>query len=323
MTRTLSRILFLQKAAVLAQQEEKVRATLDAALPEVEVICASAPEDVSEQPFEAVITPTLPWLPQAMARLQGVEWVHFLSAGVEKIWDMPVDWSGLTLTKSSGIHGPQMSEYAIGALLYFAKGFDRFVEQSRTRQWQRCWLDELTGQMLMVLGGGAIGALVGERARSFGMRVIAVKRHPDPQDWADLTVDFDAARAHFGAVNALVVCVPLTDETRGMVDYTLLSALAPGAVLVDISRGGVVLGDAVADLLDVGHLRGAALDVFETQPLPETSRLWNRPDVLLTPHVSGTSPHYLDRALRVFVANALAWRAGQPMQTPVDQTARY
>lgn len=323
MTRDLSHILFLQNAAVLSQQAAQVQAAINDALPGVEVICASAPKDVPQQRFDAIITPTLPWLPQAMARAQGVEWVHFLSAGVEKIWDMPVDWSSLTLSNSSGIHGPQMSEYAIGALLHFAKGFDRFIEQSRARRWQRFWLDELTGQTLMVLGGGAIGAMVGERARLFGMRVIAVKRRPEAQDWADLTVDFETARVHLGTVNALVVCVPLTEVTRGMVDHALLSALAPGAVLVDISRGGVVLGDAVADLLDAGHLRGAALDVFETQPLPENSRLWNRPDVLLTPHVSGTSPHYLERALAVFVANARAWRAGEAMMTPVDQAKGY
>jgi phosphoglycerate dehydrogenase-like enzyme len=322
-TRSLNRILFLQNADVLSQQAQKVQTTLADALHGAEVICAGAPYDVPQRRFDAVITPTLPWLPEAMARVQDCQWVHFLSAGVEKIWDMPVDWSGLTLTKSSGIHGPQMSEYAIGALLHFAKGFDRFIEFSRALQWQRFWLDELTGQTLMVLGGGAIGAMVGARARTFGMRVIVVKRHPNPQDWGDLTVGFDAARAHLGAVNALVVCVPLTDETRGMVGHSLLSALAPGAVLVDISRGGVVQGDAVADLLDAGHLRGAALDVFETQPLPENSRLWNRPDVLLTPHVSGTSPHYLDRALQCFIENAQLWRQGLAMKTPVEQSARY
>lgn len=323
MTRDLKRILFLQNAAVLSQQAAQVQAALTEALPGVEVTCASAPEDVPEERFGAIITPTLLWLPQAMERVQGLAWVHFLSAGVEKIWDMPVDWSSFALSKSSGIHGPQMSEYAIGALLHFAKGFDRFIEQSRARKWQRFWLDELAGQTLLVLGGGAIGKMVGERARAFGMRVIAVKRRPEPQGWADLTIDFDTVHAHLGEVNALVVCVPLTEATRGMVDHALLAALAPGAVLVDISRGGVVLGDAVADLLDAGHLRGAGLDVFETQPLPESSRLWNRPNVLLTPHVSGTSPHYLNRALHLFIENARAWTAGKALPTAIDQASRY
>jgi len=323
MSRTLSSVLFLQNPAVLPQQLEQVHTTLNRALPGVHVACAGAAEDVPEQPVDAVITPTLPWLPQALARVQGCRWVHFLSAGVEKIWSMPVPWAHLTLSKSSGIHGPQMSEYALGALLHFSKGFDRFIEQSRQHQWQRFWLDELTGQTLMVLGGGLIGAAVAQRARVFGMRVIAVKRRPDPQEWADLTVDLQAARSHLGTVNALVVCLPLTAATRGVVDHDVLAALAPGAVLVDISRGGVVRNDAVVALLDAGHLRGAALDVFETQPLPASSPLWNRPDVLLTPHVSGTSPHYLERALQVFLTNAEAWQAELPLPTLVDQQSRY
>lgn len=323
MTRSLKRILFLQNEPILSQQAETVQTTLGAELPGAEVIWAASPSNIPPLSFDAIITPTLPWLPDALAQVHGPCWVHFLSAGVEKIWDMPVDWSNYTLSKSSGIHGPQMSEYAIGALLHFAKGFDRFIESSRTRQWKRYWLDELTGQTLMVLGGGAVGAMVGDRARALGMRVIAVKRRPEPMIWADLTVDFADAWNHLDAVNVLVVCLPLTNETRGLVDHTLLSALSPGAVLVDISRGGVVQEDAVADLLDLGHLRGAALDVFENEPLREDSRLWNRPDVLLTPHVSGTSPHYLVRALQVFVENSRAWQAGQRMATQVDQTAKY
>jgi phosphoglycerate dehydrogenase-like enzyme len=211
----------------------------------------------------------------------------------------------------------------IGALLHFAKGFDRFIQQSGKRQWQRFWLDELTGKTVMVLGGGTIGAMVGKRARSFGTNIIAVKRNPEEQGWANLTVDLDAAQPHLGTVSALIVCLPLTDKTRGIVDHAFLSALAPGAILVDISRGGVVRGDAVIDLLDAGHLRGAALDVFETQPLPESSHLWDRPDVLVTPHVSGTSPHYLDRALQLFVENAHAWQEGLELITPVNLKTQY
>lgn len=323
MTRSLNRLLFLQSETVLNQQAEIVQRTLQSALPGTEVFLASTPSQVPLKSFDAILTPTLPWLPLALERLSAVSWVHFLSAGVEKIWDMPVDWSGLVLTKSTGIHGPQMSEFALGAILHFAKGFDRFIEQSRNRHWKRFWLDELTGQTLMVLGGGTVGAMVGERARLFGMRVVAIKRRPAVQPWADLTLDFDEARKYLDKVNFLVVCVPLTDQTRGMVDHALLSALCPGAVLVDISRGGVVREDAVVDLLDSGHLRGAALDVFETQPLPDGSRLWNRPDVLVTPHVSGTSPHYLSRALQVFLENAHAWQKGQPMVTTVDLVCRY
>ncbi|MGE4370503.1 MAG: D-2-hydroxyacid dehydrogenase [Burkholderiaceae bacterium] len=323
MKHKIERVLFLQKPDVLEQQKELVLSTFAAHLPNTEVIFAGSPDEVSVGSYPVVITPTLPWLPEAFARIAGCEWVHFLSAGVEKIWQMPLNWSTLTLTKSTGVHGPQMSEYAIGALLHFTKSFDRFIEQSRERNWQRAWLGELTDQTLMVLGAGAVGESVAIRAKAFGMRVIAVKRSPEPVSWADVTCDFADAFPHLNKAMALVVCVPLTSETRGMVDHACLSALPQGAIVVDISRGGVVVEDAIADLLDEGHLRGAALDVFEIQPLPSTSRLWNRPNVLLTPHVSGTSPHYLNRALDVFFNNARCWERQDPMLTPVKVWMGY
>ena len=323
MVGSLKSVLFLQHEDALRRQEDMARARLSAAFPGVRVACASAPQMVPEAEFEAIITPTLPWLPEALARVRGCGWVHFLSAGVERIWEMPVDWSGLELTRSSGIHGPQMSEYAIGALLHFAKGFDRYIAQSRTRTWQRAWQEELSGQTLMVLGGGAVGAMVGQRARVFDMRVLSVTRRAQRQDWADLTLDLASARAHLAEVSALVVCLPLTEATRGLVDEGFLSALAPGAVLVDVSRGGVVVADAVLAQLDRGHLRGAALDVFEQEPLPAEAAVWDRPDVLVTPHVSGTSPHYMQRALQLFIDLAGARAQGRPLATLVDQTARY
>jgi phosphoglycerate dehydrogenase-like enzyme len=121
----------------------------------------------------------------------------------------------------------------------------------------------------------------------------------------------------------LAVCLPLTNETRGFVNADLLAHLKPGAVLVDISRGGVVRSDDVISALDNGHLRGAALDVFERQPLPPDSILWSRDDVLITPHVSGTTPFYLERALEVFAINAKAYLAGDPLPTLVDVRAGY
>jgi phosphoglycerate dehydrogenase-like enzyme len=322
-TRTLQRVLFLQKAGVLERQQPLVVEQLAKHWPLASVHFAGDPADVPHQTFDVAISPTLPWLPQALARVECCEWVHFLSAGVDKIWHMPVDWERFALTKSSGIHGPQISEYVMGALLHFTKGFDRFVHHSRSRRWARFWLDELTGKTVMILGAGAVGEMVGRRARAFGMRVVAVKRHPKPQAWADETCSFAAARHLFPEVSALVVCLPLTDATRGIVDQAMLAALSPGAILIDVSRGGVVVSEAVIDLLDAGHLRGAALDVFEQEPLPEISRLWDRPDVLLTPHVSGTSPHYITRALEVFIENAWAWELGQPFVTPVSAELGY
>lgn len=317
-------ILFLQKAEVLPAQRDLVVAAIGRALPDARVIACGHVEEVPlGGRFDAVIAPTLPWLPEALARLEHYGWIHFLSAGVEKIWDMPFSKDGVVLTKSSGVHGSPMSEFALGAMLYFAKSFDQFVEQSRARLWKRTWLDELEGQTVTILGMGHIGGAIAQRAKAFGMNVIGVQRTPRDTSGVDTMVGLGQLADVLPQTHYLVVCLPLTPETTGLVDHPLLGQLPAGAVLIDISRGGVVREAAVVDALERGHLRGAALDVFEQEPLAPDSPLWNNPKVLLTPHVSGTNPRYMEKAIEVFIANAKELLAGRPGVTPVDTVRRY
>ena len=316
-------VLYLQKADVIDQHRAMVQARLDASYPGIQITYASDANSIPETEFPIVIAPTLPWLPQALEKTSGLKWVHFLSSGVEKIWDMPFDWSQIEITKSTGIHGPQISEFVIGAMLHFAKRFDAFVAQSQKRDWSRYWLSELSDCHAMILGSGHIGEWVAKRCKDFDMHVTAVKRSPASVPYADLCIGNDDLMRHLKDVEYLVVCLPLTEESRGLVGKEVLSALPEGAVLIDVSRGGVVDEMSVANALSDGHLKGAALDVFEVEPLPEDSPLWSRSDVLLTPHVSGTSPRYIERALDVFLQNLDAWKARETMVTPVDKVLRY
>lgn len=325
-------VLFVARPDVIAGQAEQVRDHLVGALG-VEVSFASSPEDAAPGAhYDAVIAPTLPWLPELLHRLGGVSWVHFLSAGVDPIWKMDYPWDEVVLTKSSGVHAVPMSEYAIGAMLHFAKRFDQFVEQSRGGVWQRAWLDELAGRQLVVLGYGAVGQAVAGLAGAFGMDVHGVTRsatapaqlvdgpatqprafiHPS-RDLPELLAD-----AHY-----VVVTLPLTPQTADSVNADFFARMQPEAVLVDMSRGGVVNSAALCSALDSGRLRGAALDVFEREPLPADSPLWGRPNVLLTPHVAGTTPRYLDRALEIFVQNAVRLATGAALLTPVDLRNGY
>lgn len=317
-------ILFLQKAEVLEQHKAQVVEQLGSALPRAQLIFAGSAAEVPEgSSFDAVIAPTLPWLQEALARLANYRWIHFLSAGVEKIWVMDFDKTRALMTKSSGVHGAPMSEYAIGAMLYFTKQFGRFHDQARCAEWQRTWLEELTGKQLTVLGLGHIGQSLARRAKAFDMEVAGTLRHLRSVEQVDRMVTLGEIDRELARTDFLVCCLPLTDETQGLVDVEFLARLKPGAVLIDISRGGVVKGDAVLQALDAGILRGAALDVFEEQPLPEESPLWRREEVLITPHVSGTTPHYLERALGVFVANHEAISDGQGPITPVSLEGGY
>ncbi|WP_217648544.1 D-2-hydroxyacid dehydrogenase [Halomonas sp. QHL1] len=318
------RVLYLQKTEVLAQQQALVTRTLQLALQDVELLFADRVEAVPmHAQIDVVIAPTLPWLPEALARLDGYRWIHFLSAGVEKIWEMDFDKTQALMTKSSGVHGAPMSEYAIGAMLYFTKQFGRFHNQSKQALWQRSWLDELTGKQLTVLGLGHIGQSLAQRAKAFEMTVVGTLRNMRQVGQVDRVLSLKGIGNELSGTDFLVCCLPLTKDTRALVDDEFLSHLKPGAVLIDISRGGVVKGDAVLRALDTGLLKGAALDVFEQQPLPPESLLWKREDVLITPHVSGTTPHYLERALAVFVDNLQAFQQGKPFTSVVNINAGY
>nr|WP_290701634.1 D-2-hydroxyacid dehydrogenase [Halomonas sp. UBA3074] len=318
------RVLYLQKAEVLAQQQALVTRTLQAALPDVELLFADSLEAVPKHAqVDVVITPTLPWLPEALAQLDGYRWIHFLSAGVEKIWEMDFDKSQILMTKSSGVHGAPMSEYAIGAMLHFTKQFGRFHEQSKQALWQRSWLDELTGKQLTVLGLGHIGQSLAQRAKAFDMTVVGTLRTMRQVEQVDRVVQLQKIGVELGRTDFLVCCLPLTEDTLALVDDEFLGQLKPGAVLIDISRGGVVKGESVLKALDAGLLKGAALDVFEQQPLPPESPLWNRNDVLITPHVSGTTPYYLERALNVFIRCSVELTSEQPVSYRVDIQYKY
>lgn len=317
-------VLYLQHADVLGGQQATVLEQLRETIPDVQltfVDCVDAvPEGLN---VDVVITPTLPWLSDALSRLGRYRWLHFLSSGIEKIWDMPFDKQGVLMTKSSGVHAAPISEYVIGAMLHFAKRFNRYVRNSDQCRWERYWLDELTGARLTILGLGHVGKAVARRARTFDMHVVGTKRCPGYVPCVSGVVTQDAIWPYLGETDYLVVSLPLTDETRGFVGKQLLSYLKPGAVLIDVSRGGVVCSDAVSVAIDQGRLKGAALDVFEHYPLPESSPLWKREEVLVTPHVSGTTPFYLDRALGIFKDNVRALQEGRPPLTAIDVNAGY
>lgn len=318
----IQRILFVQQPGVLEKQRPTVEGIIQQELG-MPVSFASSPDDVEDGALsDVVIAPTVPWLADVLHKLPALRWVHFLSAGVEKIWAMDFDWSELMLTKSSGVHAAPMSEYALGAMLYFAKQFYRFTEQSQNKVWQREWLSELADRQLVVVGMGSVGTAVAERARAFGMNVSGVARTPRTEG-PHVIGGLDALPDMVRDADYVVVSLPLTPSTAGLLGEEFFKNLKPGAILVDMSRGGVVSAKALVQALDDGTVAGAALDVFEQEPLPQDSPLWNRSRILITPHVAGTTPHYIERALQIFVQNASAYRVGQRLATKVDLESGY
>jgi phosphoglycerate dehydrogenase-like enzyme len=181
----------------------------------------------------------------------------------------------------------------------------------------------VSGQTMGIVGYGDIGRATAEIARALGMRVVALRR----SGAADPSVDemFPASRLHdlMAASDAVVVTTPLTEETRGLIDAAALAAMKPTAILVNVGRGPVVQEAALVSALQRRAIRGAALDVFETEPLPPESPLWGLDDLLLSPHSADHTPGWLQNAMACFLANLRRFLAGEPLANVVDPRKGY
>jgi phosphoglycerate dehydrogenase-like enzyme len=224
-----------------------------------------------------------------------------------------------------------MAEHTIGVLLAFARKLHRARDAQRARRWDQDRLFreapdfvELGRTTLGVIGMGSIGGEIAKRGRALGMRVLAVRRHParDPAP-ADEQVGPDGLARVITESDWIVLATPLTSETRGLIGARELAITKPGAVLVNLGRGALVDEPALLDALAAGRLGGAALDVFEHEPLPAESPLWDLPNVILTPHISGLSAGYWERAIDLFARNLEHWVEGRPLLNRVDKRRGY
>jgi phosphoglycerate dehydrogenase-like enzyme len=170
---------------------------------------------------------------------------------------------------------------------------------------------------------GAIGEAVARRARAFGMRVLGTQRTPRPNEWAEEVLGPDGTERVLSESDYVVVILPLTSETRGCLGASMLEKLRPGAVLVNMARGGIVDEEALATMLRAGRLRGAALDVFDEEPLPATSPLWDVPNLVVTPHVAGFSRDYLPRSFEIFADNVRRLERGEALLNEIDRERGY
>ncbi|WP_226040135.1 D-2-hydroxyacid dehydrogenase [Natrinema sp. DC36] len=247
-----------------------------------------------------------------------LEWVQALSAGTDFFDHDALADHGVALTSVSGIHAKPIGQQVLGYLLHFERCFDRAVAQQHRREWDRYTGGELGDRTVGIVGVGAIGSKVADYCRPFDARVIGTKRDPtDAPDSVDEIYGTDGLESVLARSDYLVLACPLTDETRGLIDADALAALSDDAVLVNIARGGVVDQSALVDALEADELGGAALDVFEEEPLPEESPLWDRDDVLVTPHMAGSTPHYWERCADVFLRNYDRFREGEGLENRV------
>lgn len=315
-------ILVLQKPDLIASQMQGVEACLaELGLP---VHVAGSPAEAARfSTADVLITPALPWLPSALEQLPRVKWIHFLSAGVDGVWDMPMDTSRYLMSKSSGVHAATVSEYAMGAVLYALKEFGRFARQQQRREWGAFWLEECNGKTLGIIGIGAIGRHLAARASAFGMRVVGTVTEPREISHVDCVHRPEDLYEVLRVSDFVAVMVPLTPRTTRMIDAEAFGAMKTSAWLINVARGEVIDEQAMVAALREGKIAGAVLDVFEEEPLSQSSPLWEMENVLITPHVAGTTQRYMERALEIFKENYHSLMATGELATAVSLEKGY
>lgn len=279
--------------------------------------------------------------PQDAPRLR---WVQLHWAGIDHLKDEPLYTdSDVVFTTASGIHAVNVAEYVMAQILAFSHHLPRMFKDKLDAtwpedRWARYVPKELRGAVLGIIGYGSIGREVARLGQAFGMKVLAVKRNlrrladdsyilpgtGDPEaEIPERIYPVQALHSMLHECDYVVLTVPLTEETRHLVDAAALAAMKPTAFLVNVSRGGVVDEKALTTALEKGNLAGAALDVFGTEPLPPESPLWKLPNVLISPHVSGFTPYYDERATELFAENLRRFVVGEPLLNVVDRARGY
>lgn len=263
-------------------------------------------------------------VPGAWHAADRLRWLHMASAGVDPVLFPGLRESDVVLTNSRGVFDDAIAEYVLGVVLTFAKGFARSLDLQRESRWLHRESERVAGRDALVVGTGPIGRAIARLLRAAGMRVSGAGRRARQGD-PDFGEVYDTAQLarHLPWADYVIAVAPLTEQTKGMFDAHAFAAMKPSARFVNVGRGElVVTSDLVAALAD-GLIAGAALDVFETEPLPPESPLWTMPDVLVSPHMSGDFFGWRNALVEVFTANFHRWRTGQPLHNVVDKSLGY
>jgi phosphoglycerate dehydrogenase-like enzyme len=256
-----------------------------------------------------------------------VRWVHSRSAGLDGILFPELAASPVPLTNGSGVFSQPLAEFFIAAVLYFAKDLRRMVRSQEAGVWDPFDIVEVSGQTVGIVGYGDIGRACAVRARALGMRVLAVKRHgPMLYNMDPLvarTYGPDGLNEVLGQSDYVVLAAPLTPETRGMIGDAQFAAMKPDGVIVNLGRGPLIDEAALVRALSARRIKGAALDVFDREPLPAGHALYKLDNVLLSPHCADHTPDWLERAMQLFLDQFERFRTGEPLLNVVNKALGY
>ena len=257
-------------------------------------------------------------------------WIQVSAAGIGGLLFPAMVESDIVITNGRGLHAASMAEHTLGVMLMFVRNLHLARDAQLRSQWAQDELfaggpefRELPGTTMGLVGLGQVGSAIARGARVLGVRVIAVRKHPQADAAADEQWGPERLDELFGRADWLVLVPALTPETRGLADARRIALMKPGAVLINLGRGALVDEVALIAALEGRRIAGASLDVTGEEPLPPDSPRWKMPNVILTPHISGLGPRYWQRSIELFQRNLAAWIERRPLENVVDKRAGY
>lgn len=318
-------ILMMIDAYVPQAARDNFRAAAEGAAPGARMLLpASRDEAVALAPEVDIATG---WsLPAGvLGNGRRLKWVHAFNAGVDGFVGLPGIRDGrVVLTRTVGAH-VALPDHVMALILAFARRLHVDIRRQINRRWDRPAGigEDIAGQVLGILGLGQIGKPLAARAGAFGMRVIGTKRTPEPVPHVDLVLPPDRIDELLQAADYVVALLPLTPETKGRMGKREFRLMKPTAVFINVSRGPIVQEAALVRALREGWIAGAGLDVFDVEPLPADHPLYELPQVIITPHVSGITPQFFGRIAKIFAQNLERYVHGEPLANVIDVGRGY
>jgi len=315
---------------VLGDPEEATFGRLQALGPNVVVKIGKTADDLGTALADARVL--LNWgvskveVGRVLERAPKLEWIHQRSVGLDSALFPELIASPIPLTNGRGTFSQSLGEFVITGALYFAKDLPRMLKAKAEHRWEVFNVHELSTQTMGIVGHGDIGRAIARRAKAFGMRVLALRRDPSPRS-GDENVDKVYANEQLHEMlpdcDYVVVAAPLTPYTRHMLSTPEFNVMKPEAIVMNVSRGPVIDEAALVEALASGRIRGAALDVFEVEPVPADSPLWDMPNVLMSAHTADHTKDWLDDSAYFFIEQFGRWVKGEPLKNVVDKHAGY
>jgi phosphoglycerate dehydrogenase-like enzyme len=295
----------------------------------IDTVKATEHDEVLKEVKDAEVLFSNKITPEMFRRAEKLKWIQSPFVGVDSLLIEDVKKSDVIVTSTKGIHSIQASDHVFALILFFSRKLNEIVEEKRRKFWKKRHpfpfepLDELNGKTLGIIGLGSIGREVARKGKCFGMKVLGIKRTPEEVDNVDRVYGIEGLDEVLKESDFLVLCVPHTKETEKLIGERELRLMKNSAYLINIARGGVVDEEALIRALREGWIRGAGLDVFSQEPLPPSSPLWEMENVIITPHVAGSTPYYWDRAVSIFVENLGRFLRGEELINVVDKEKGY